>query len=189
MTQSLRLICLILLCSGGTVTGAQALQAENLLFSPPAEFKVGYHSEQGQQMLTEFVPQAQTVEDWTEMVTVQVYRGMSVSSGGFLQNVGGRYVAACQGTTNSGIKTGKTNGYAVSMLVLSCPNNPSTGKPETTAFRVIKGSDAVYSVQHAWRSTVSDIDMAKFMRDLGTATVCDMRSSDHPCPELEPLGH
>ena len=188
MTHSPRFVCL-LLCAAGTVAGAEALQAENLLFSPPAEFKVGYHSEQGQQTLTEFVPQAQTVEDWTEMVTVQIYHGMSVSSGGFLQNVGSRYVAACPGTTSKGIMTGKTNGYAVSMLVLSCPNNPGTGKPETTAFRVIKGSDAVYSVQHAWRSAVSDIDMAKFMRDLGTATVCDARSGDHPCPNSEPLGH
>jgi hypothetical protein len=53
----------------------------------------------------------------------------------------------CPGTTAQGVFTGQVNGYVVSMLVLKCPKNPGTWKPETTAFRVIKGNDALYSVR------------------------------------------
>jgi hypothetical protein len=95
----------------------------------------------------------------------------------------------CPGTTAKGkrIYTGQVNGYVVSMLLLRCPMNPHTGKPETTAFRVIKGKDALYSVQRAWRAVPSDQDVANVMEGLGKVTVCDTRTPEHPCPALDSL--
>jgi hypothetical protein len=89
---------------------------------------------------------------------------------------------ACPGTTAKGIYTGQVNGYVVSMLVLKCPSNPNTGKPETTAFRVIKGKDALYSVQRAWRLVPSDQEIDEVMHALAKVTVCDTRTAEHPCP-------
>ena len=167
--------------------GQSQIEAESLLFAQPQGFKVGYRSEQDNHTMTEFVPTGETVEDWTEMLTVQIYRRATVDSATFLGGVGKRYMNDCPGTTAKGIYTGNTNGYMVSMLVLRCPKNPATQKPETTAFRVIKGNDALYSVQRAWRAVPSEQEIDAVMHTLAKVTVCDTRKPEHPCPSLDSL--
>jgi hypothetical protein len=178
----------MLLIACTTVVSAQSsMNAENLLFSPPKDFKVGYQSSHDNRQITEWIPASETVEDWTHMLTVQVFRRTTVDGGRFLQDVGKRYMDACNGTIAKGIFTGQINGYTVSMLLLKCPKNSATGKPETTAFRVIKGNDALYSVQRAWRSVPTDQELDDVMRALAKVTVCDTRAPDHPCPSFDSL--
>ena len=134
MTRMLKLAALLLTGCATTVASGQSLiDAENLRFSPPKEFKIGYQSNRDNRLMTEFVPKAETVDDWTQMLTVQIYRGATVDAATFLGGVGKRYTDACPGTTGKGIFTGQINGYVVSMLLLKCPMNPATRKPETTA--------------------------------------------------------
>jgi hypothetical protein len=173
--------------SAAVALGQSLIDAENLLFSPPKDFKIGFQSSRDNRLMTEWVPAAETVEDWTQMLTVQIYRGGTVDAATFLQGVGKRYMDACPGTTAKGIFTGQINGYVVSMLLLKCPRNPGTGKPETTAFRVIRGKDALYSVQRAWRAVPSDQDVDDAMHALSKVTVCDTRASEHPCPSFDSL--
>ena len=159
------------------------LQAENLLFAPPKNFKIGYHSDHIGS-LTEFVPSGQTVDDWTEMLTVQIFRNLKeVAPAAFLQKIGAQWLNACPETPKGSILNGQVNGYSVSMLVLKCPKSPSTGKPEATVFRVIKGTDALYSVQYAWRTLPSD----EGQQALAKSTVCDTRDPSHPCPSFDQL--
>jgi hypothetical protein len=185
MTRAWISALLILLGRSAGAAGEIPISAENLLFSPPKDFEVGYQSIYGNQSMTEMVPRGETVDNWTPMLTVQIFRGATVDSATFLQGLGKRYMNDCPGTRAKGIFTGKTNGYDVSMLVLKCPKNPATDKPETTAFRVIKGNDALYSVQRAWRADPSDEEIDGVMHFLAKVTVCDTRTADHPCPSLD----
>jgi hypothetical protein len=178
---------LIVGCGSVTAFAQQQMEAENLLFSPPKDFKVGYQSNRDNRLMTEFVPNGETVEDWTQMLTVQIYRGATVDAAAFLGGVGKRFMDACPGTTAKGIYTGQVNGYVVSMLLLKCPMNPGTSKPETTAFRVIRGKDALYSIQRAWRSVPSDQALDEVMHALGKVTLCDTRAPEHPCPSFDSL--
>jgi hypothetical protein len=174
-------------CSAAVALGQSLIGAEHLLVSPPKDFKIGSQSNRDNRLMSEWVPAAETVEDWTQMLTVQIYGSATVDAATFLQGVGKRYMDACPGTTADGIYTGQVNGYVVSMLLLKCPKNPRTGKPETTAFRVIKGKDALYSVQRAWRAVPSDQDVDDVMHDLAKVTVCDTRAPEHPCPSIDSL--
>jgi hypothetical protein len=174
-------------CATASALGQSLIDAENLLFAPPKVFKVGSQSNRDNHLMTEWIPATETVEDWTQMLTVQIYRGAAVEAATFLQSLGKRYMDACAGTTAKGIFTGQINGYVVSMLVLKCPKNPGTGKPETTAFRVIKGTDALYSVQRAWRSIPTDQELDDAMHALAKVTVCDTRAANHPCPSFDSL--
>jgi hypothetical protein len=134
--------------------------------------------------LTEFIPNGETVDDWTEMLTVQIFRNLKdVAPAAFLQNIGAQWVNTCPETPKDSIRSGQVNGYPVSMLVLRCPKSPSTGKPETTVFRVIRGKDALYSVQHAWRTVPSE----EAQQALAKSTVCDTRDPGHPCPSFDQL--
>jgi hypothetical protein len=174
-------------CVAAVTVGQSLLDAENLLFSPPKDFKIGFQTNRDNRLMTEWVPAAETVDDWTQMLTVQIFRGASVDAESFLRGVGKRYMDACPGTSAKGIFTGRINGYVVSMLLLKCPKNPGTGKPETTAFRVINGQDALYSVQRAWRDVPSEKDLDDVMHTLAKVTVCDTRAADHPCPAFDSL--
>jgi hypothetical protein len=161
---------------------------ENLLVTMPSGFKVGSQASRNGMNMQEWVPQAETVDDWTEMVTVQIFLGRQNLDGpGFLSNIGQQWQATCLGSKPNAIHSGTVNGYPVSMLLLNCPTNPKTGKPETTLFRAIKGADSFYLVQKAFRSNPSQDQIAEAAKFLGTVSVCDTRSGDHPCPSLQPL--
>jgi hypothetical protein len=188
MSRPIAIAIAIFCCSVISVASAQKpFSAETLLVSPPAHYKLGFHSAKNNSLINEYVPAAESVDDWTNMATVQIFRGAAVDPPTFLQTLAKGYIEHCPGTTAKGIFTGNVNGYVVSMLLLTCPTNPKTGKPETTAFRVIKGADALYSVQRAWRAVPSSKDLDDAMHSLGAVTVCDTRTPDHPCPSLDSI--
>ncbi len=177
----------LLLCAAAAVAAGQTLtHGENLAFLAPQDFTVGYTSSHDNAVMTEYVPAGETVEDWTQLATVIIYHGATADPATFLQGRAARYQGLCPGTTAKGIFTGQSNGYVVSMLLLRCPHNPRTGKPETTAFRVIKGRDALYCVEHAWRAAAADAQVESAMHALATVIVCDSRAPEHPCPAPHP---
>ena len=60
-----------------TLTSAHAqLVNENLLVAMPEGYKLGWQDRNAQRLMSEMVPAAQTVENWTEMVTVQIFFGL-----------------------------------------------------------------------------------------------------------------
>ena len=174
-------------------SGASAppIRNEELLVNWPAGFKVGYQAAHDNMNMTEYVPTDETVTDWSRMMTVQVFHGANISASGFLQGLGKRYMDGCPGTEvrGNGIRSGTVNAYPVSMLMLMlmCPRNPSTDKPETTLFRVIKGADALYAVQWSWRSVPPAEQIDQAVKSMTSVTVCDTRGTEHPCPQVRPL--
>jgi hypothetical protein len=78
---------MLMACSAAVTLGQPVIEAENLLFSPPKDFKIGYQATHDGRLITEWVPAAETVEDWTQMLTVQIFRGATVDAATFLQDV------------------------------------------------------------------------------------------------------
>jgi hypothetical protein len=147
----------------------------------PESFKLGW-----QKGWAEWIPVTETVEEWSEMVTIQTYHVRpSVTQEQFLQGIAAGWMKACPETPAQKIFSGHTNGYPVSMLLLSCPRNAKTGKPETTAFRVILGNEVLYSIQRAFRSAPQADQLAVAMKFLGVS-VCDSERPGHPCPSAAP---
>jgi hypothetical protein len=98
-------MAVLLLATASPVPNQSLLQAENLLFAAPPGFKVGYEANHDNRLITEYVPGGETVDDWTQMLTVQIFRASPLDSATFLQDVGKRYMDACPGTTAKGIFT------------------------------------------------------------------------------------
>lgn len=53
------------------------LKNENLLVAAPDGYKVGFQDKNASQQITEMVPDGQSVKDWTDMVTVQIFFNMT----------------------------------------------------------------------------------------------------------------
>ena len=169
-----------LLCLGAA---AQAqLKNENLLVALPQGFKVGFQDSGNGMNMQEWVPANETVQNWTEMVTVQVFLKRSdLDPVQFLATMAQQWAGACKGSTATPAATGKTNGYASATTLLRCPLLASSGKPETTMIKAIKGGDSFYVVQRAARSVPGEAQLARTKAYLETVSVCDSRLRAHPC--------
>jgi len=74
------------------------------------------------------------------------------------------------------------------MLLLRCPLNPASGKPEVTLFRAIKGTDSFYLVQRATRYEPTAEQIGQTAKYLASVNVCDTRAAEHPCPDMKAQG-
>jgi hypothetical protein len=176
-------LAVILSLIASAASGQGRAVGENLIEHVPPDFTVGTRSSSGTLLMTEFVPQGETVTGWSELVTTQVFLAQRHrDSAAFLSQVGKRWLQSCPGSRPDTIRTGQSNGYMVSMTILKCEQSPRTGHAENTVFRAISGQDSFYLVQYAYRSTLDQGKLSKALAFMSTVTVCDTRSTDHPCP-------
>jgi len=161
---------------------AIALENENLLVSMPSGYKVGFNDRKKNMIISEMVPAAETVENWTEMVTVQIFLGMKDSVMGFRLRMEKLWAAACAGAKSAPVSSGIENGYVTSMWRLSCPLNKQTGKPEMTWFKTISGHDSFYVVQKAFKAEPPPEKAAEWVAWLNKVSVCDSRIPQSKCP-------
>ena len=68
---------------------------ENLLVVAPPGYEVGFRDRKKASLITEWVPAGETVNDWTEMVTVQVFYELKVAPEEFMRDLEKRWRAAC----------------------------------------------------------------------------------------------
>ena len=71
----------------GAHPAAAELVNENLLAGLPSGYKVGFHDKQGNLEMTEWVPAKETVNNWTEMVTVQIFFGLKMPPEEFMRSL------------------------------------------------------------------------------------------------------
>ena len=166
----------------GVATPALALENENLLVNLPAGYKVGHNARNQKQVITEMVPSGETVENWTEMVTVQIFLGLKSQPAAFRANMEKLWAGACSGGTSTSVSEDKTNGYAAMLWRQSCPLNKQTGKPEMTWFKAVAGNDSFYVVQKAFKFEPTPEKLNEWIAFLNKVSVCDTRLKDRACP-------
>ena len=161
------------------------LQNENLIQTLPEGYKVDFQGEQGNMTITEMVPQSETVENWTEMITTQVFLGMNdVSTEEFQSRIDELWSASCKDSKVFSIAKGEENGYPFSFWMQSCPLNKDTGKPEITFFKAMKGNDSFYVVQKAFKSEPTKEQIVQWSNYFKKITVCDTRIPERMCPKV-----
>lgn len=170
----------VLLCLGATAHAQ--LKNENLLVGLPQGFKVGFSDLRNGMNMQEWVPANETVQNWTEMVTVQVFLNRKdLEPAQFLAAIEKQWAAACKGSAATPASTGKANGYTSATMLLRCPLLASSGKPETTMMKAIKGNDSFYLVQRAIRGVPTPAQLERTKLYLDGVSVCDTRRPAHPC--------
>jgi len=159
------------------------LENENLLVEVPMGFKVDYESKQDNIVINEMVPQNESVNDWTTMVTVQIFLGeTNTTPEQYQETMTQSWSNACQGSEYYPVADGAENGYNFVLWQLYCPINPSTQKVEFTYMKAIQGNDSFYLVQVAFRHEPSDEEITQWIQYLKRVQVCDSRIPDRACP-------
>jgi len=160
------------------------LKNENLLVAVPDGYIVGFQDKNARQQMTEMVPDGQSVKDWTDMVTVQIFLGMTdVTPDAYKQRLEKLWTENCKGAQSSPIGQGNERGYPVIVWLQYCPRNKETGKPEVTLLKAIAGKDSFYVVQKAFRFQPDKPQVEQWSRYLRSVSVCDGRLPDRACPQ------
>jgi hypothetical protein len=175
-------VCLAGCLSLFAVSSAAALENENLLVGVPPGYKIDFNDRKQTMIMTEMVPTAQTVQNWTEMVTVQIFLGLKSTPAEFRTRMEKLWSGACPAGSGNVVSSASENGYATLLWRQSCPLNKATGKPEMTWFKAIAGNDSFYVVQKAFKFEPSPEQLTQWLGYLSKVSVCDTRLSARKCP-------
>jgi hypothetical protein len=173
---------LLSFCIAIVASAARAeLENENLLAKLPAGFKIDFQQKNKDMLINEMVPVGETVNNWTEMVTVQVFYNLNATPDQFKGKMEAGMAAACPGSESHEIAQGDENGYPSIVWLQSCPLNKATGKPEMTWIKGIQGNDSFYVVQLAFKAWPSKDQITAWMQYLKGVVVCDTRLPERSC--------
>jgi hypothetical protein len=181
-------ICLVIGAVFALANTASAdLENENLLTTMPPGYKVDFQQRKGNMLMTEMVPVNESVNNWTEMITVQIFYGLkNVTPEQFKARMEGLWQGSCPNSTSKALAQGVERGYPTGMWVMSCPLNSGSGKPENTWFKAIQGADSFYVVQKAYKFTPSKEQESKWVGYLRGVAVYDSRVPARACPKVMP---
>lgn len=163
---------------------AQEFKDENLIQEIPTGYKIGFKDRQGKMIMFEFVKEKESVNNWSEMITTQVFLGANkIEPQEFREKLFSMWTGACEEPVLEKISEGKDAGYDYALWLQNCKLNKQTNKPENTLFKAIKGSDSAYIIQKAFKYTPSAKEREQWIVYLNACYVCDTRLSDRPCPK------
>jgi hypothetical protein len=89
------------------------LKDENLLISMADGYKIDFQDRQGNMLMTELVPEGESVHNWTEMITMQIFFGgvPQRNPEAFSEGLVTLWTRSCQGAETQHIRKGTENGY------------------------------------------------------------------------------
>jgi hypothetical protein len=188
----LALFCLLAPSDAGA-QGNAAAGGEQLLVSLPApDWQVGFTDRKPGLVMTEYVPKGQTVKDWTRMMTVQIFAGSPLGVNDFIAAVKaqGEAAKACDKLTVSPAGTKKTPHFEGALAVLACSRHKQHGMGELTLIQALRGKDALYVVQRAWRGPaftddnipIEETEFKEWLAFMNKVNLCDGRDPQRPCP-------
>lgn len=176
---------------GALTLAAAALAEERFVVPRPDGWKLAFRATQPKLSVTEFVPAAENVEEWTQMVTSQTFVGLrNVAVDGYLQRIAAEAKKVCDDVTVTPVEAGIHNGYPAAFMVQFCTRYAKTGKGEITLYKVIQGRDSLYIAYRSWRGApfqrgaqpVPKADFDAWVDYLNGVTVCDTGDIERPCP-------
>lgn len=170
-------LCIALgLCSsaGAADTPSAAASTEQLRLPALAGYtQVHQHTDAQGNRIVEYVPDGQTAQDWTDMVTLNdAPNSADARPRDYLGIIEAGWRIACPGAEGHWIHEGEENGRPSAVVMLSCPRNPGTGKPEFTWIKGIQGLQGFHSVQKSFRAEPEPEDVVTWVGWLREVALC-----------------
>jgi len=127
----------------------------------------------------QMVPTHQSAQNWTDMLSIhQVLdpSGQVPAPRQFLAPIEAGWLKACPGSTSTWLREGEEDGHRFALLMLTCPNNPATGKPEHAWLKGLQGAYSHYVVQKAFRYVPQREQTLEWMAWLRGTGLCRPRA-------------
>ena len=154
-------------------------RTEMLGIDAPDSFTVGDRARADGVEIIELVEAPETVQNWTRLVTLLLFRGAAERTDldAFWARWRQSLAANCRGMRDSFVR-GTVDGRLALRATLSCPQHPVTGKPENLEAIVVEGEANLMMVQVAFRHPLRPEDRALIEHVAASLKICDERSFD-----------
>ncbi len=176
----------------GGYTVVSPIFSQLVAFTLPSPFKTKFENATATQYIREAVPEGETVEAWTQMITVTGYKQLAsdprMTPQAFASQIAGGFQRACPDTfASAGFGEKKFGGNIAFLSVAGCGRVAgSADKHSEIALLVtIKGDADMYTLQWAERSAGSAqrprIDTAKWferIERLGPIKLCKVMAGE-----------
>lgn len=120
--------------------------------------------------MLEMIPEGETLQDWTEMLTVQIMRNINgYTPASFYAGMKEAWADMCPCGSTEIVERGREQLQPTLFWRHGCPLNKNTGEPEYTWFKVLIRGGNVVVVQKAFKFEPSGDDIAfwlDFLREL-----------------------
>lgn len=156
--------------------------SESLLFTTPSAYKTVTDVQKGDMHIREYIPKSESLPAWTEMLTVQTFRNMAATPKQFRETMGAMLKQACKENGMFPISESTENGYSTAVWFQACEYSEKLPRDELTWIKVIKGKEAFYVVQKAFRFQPEPEQTEPWIKYLKNLRVCDARVPDSACP-------
>ncbi|WP_108658324.1 hypothetical protein [Acuticoccus kandeliae] len=154
----------------------------------PDAFKVGYHARKGDVEIIELVLPPETVETWTQLITLLMFydTARARDADGYYADWRKVLREGCPAVTERATR-GTVDARPALRFSVFCPRHPQSGLPEAIEGVLVEGEVNLMMVQVAFRRTPNAADAALAARLADTLKVCDQRTFD-ACRARTPTG-
>jgi hypothetical protein len=187
-------LCILLLgCAGTARHGQESTYPNTARIQVPDGWRVGSSSHNATMRVLEFVPQDQSVDSWTDMITIiVVYHRSAADLSDYLNNMREHLPQGCDvpSVLSEPIRL-TDHGYEAATQTVACGKSRRFGKGEFMMQKVMMGENAIFDVQRAWRFAATqrseDLPLSEAQRADGTAYLdtvwlCNMTVESPGCP-------
>jgi hypothetical protein len=184
-------LCASLLAAPAVANQPQP-SGERLLMSPPAGWKPVVMQRGEKVSITRLYPPNQDENNWSELVTVQIYPSSEQSPRTFIDGAIHYSRESCEAAGASAVTERTANGYPMATVSITCTKGTKSGMGGFVLIQAIRGKDALYVVQRQWRGQPFERnqnppfppgllqDWARFSQQV---SLCDTRDNRYPCPQ------
>lgn len=187
---------------GDTVTVTRGMN-ETVVMNLPATWKLGHSAKQDRRLLTEYVPSAETVTNWSEMVSLQIMLGLAnsgkASLSGMLEGASQVMKSVCKDVIFQSFGEGVLDGRPAAIALIGCARAPAAaptglrqGDSEIGLHVVFKGREDLYFITKSRRGP--GMDAASYPRQtlrpwqdfLSSIKLCDINQPPNDCASRPP---
>ena len=146
-------------------------------------FVEGHRVERPYGMIVEWVPEGETVQSWTRIITVQRFGEAATRQRPreVIANMARDLPASCPGGVSGAVETLRVSGRQAARFRADCALNPGTGLPETLFALAIAGERDMHMFQIAFRRVPSAEDVSWAEQHLASAALCTEQSREEVC--------
>jgi hypothetical protein len=180
--------------SGRPATSVMPIFSQIVAFTLPKGFSPAFSNAEGDGYIFEAVPQGETAQKWSQMVTVTGAQGLAVASNAspqvFLTKFAELFKTACPATFSIGeVGASKVSGHDAFTTLIGCgtARSPGNVRSEAAAVLAVKGSEDFYTFQWAERGPARnkpiDLNDAKWqdrLAKLGPIRICAPVAGEGP---------
>lgn len=151
-------------------------------------FTIVYSGGNARGAIIKQVPQGETAEKWTRMITTQRFTGLAttIKPVDYLQDLARGLPQACRGAVAGTPRATSVSGRPAAEMRADCPSNPRIHQPEAFVVLAIAGPRDMHVKQVTWRYVPSPEDIAWAENYLGSIGFCAPMSTDPACRLVAP---